>query len=275
MAAQKIGYPNKQSGSLWTSSNANEVKDVVNSHADDIDEVGSRVNLANQTLLTLEQNVASLTDMAKIPVVQHNSTLVSIPPNKRNVWGRISSLTLTFLSGEAGVANEYMIQFTVLSENFSLVFTDSVKWLEEPEWEVGYTYQISILNGLAIVAGWEDAQDESLIVERVYIRTKANVAPIIADGGDPTGGIDSAGKSDSNSGYLPMAHVSNGEIERNSLDERSVGQIGLYDGDSSYGECTATAKGTNSTWPYEWVATRTKNGTEPWGIYSGVMVINS
>ena len=173
MAAQKIGYPNKQSGSLWTSSNANEVKDVVNSHADDIDEVGSRVNLANQTLLTLEQNVASLTDMAKIPVVQHNSTLVSIAPNKLNVWGRISSLTLTFLSGEAGVANEYMIQFTVLSENFSLVFTDSVKWLEEPEWEVGYTYQISILNGLAIVAGWEDAQDESLIVERVYIRTKA------------------------------------------------------------------------------------------------------
>jgi len=273
MAAQKIGYPNKQSGSLWTSSNANEVKDVVNSHADNIDNANERINLLGQSVSQQTENINALSEKAQIPIVQHASSeqRASIVPNKLNVWGGMSSLTIALLSGDSGVTNEYMIQFTVSSSSFSLSFINSVIWMDEPDWEVGYTYQVSVLNGLAIAAGWEGGQyNINLISESVYIRTKSNVAPIIWDSDDPTGGGDSAGKYSTDNGYLPMVHVTSGEVERNGLDER-VGDIGFYDGDSSYGECTATAKGTNATWPYEWLIIRTKNPSSPWTDYVGGM----
>lgn len=158
MAAQKIGYANKQSGSLWTSSNANEVKDVVNNNADELDTTNSRVNNLSTSVSTLTQNVSALTDKAETPVVQQTNPVVSIQPNKLNVWGSMSSLTITLTSGEAGIANEYMLEFTVSGSSFSLTFTSTVRWVEEPEWEDGYTYQVSILNGLAVAAGWEAAQ---------------------------------------------------------------------------------------------------------------------
>lgn len=158
MAAQKIGYANKQSGSLWTSSNANEVKDVVNNNADELDTTNERVNRLNQSVSTLEQNVSNLTDKAETPIVQQTNPVVSIQPNKLNVWGNVSSLTITLASGEAGIANEYMLQFTVNGNGFNLSFTSTVRWVDESEWESGYTYQVSILNGLAVAAGWEAAQ---------------------------------------------------------------------------------------------------------------------
>ena len=204
MAAQKIGYPNKQSGSLWTSSNANEVKDTVNTHADDIDNANERINLLGQSVSQMTGNINALSEKAQIPIVQHASSeqRASIVPNKLNVWGGMSSLTITLLSGESGVTNEYMIQFTVSSSSFSLSFINNVIWMDEPDWEVGYTYQVSIVNGLAIAAGWEGGQyNINLISESVYIRTKSNVAPIIWDSNDPTGGGDSAGNWSVGAGF--------------------------------------------------------------------------
>ena len=57
MAAQKIGYANKQSGALWTSSNANEVKDVVNSHADAIDTLNSSLATSKQDITNLQTDI--------------------------------------------------------------------------------------------------------------------------------------------------------------------------------------------------------------------------
>ena len=65
--------------------------------------------------------INALSEKAQIPIIQHSSSerRASIVPNKLNVWGSVSSLTLTLLSGESGVTNEYMIQFTVSSSSFS------------------------------------------------------------------------------------------------------------------------------------------------------------
>lgn len=157
-AAQKIGYANKQSGALWTSSNANEVKAVVNNNADELDATNARVATIGQSVTSLTNNVNTLNEKAQVGIVQQTDLIVSINPNKLNVWGNVASLRITFLNGDVDVANEYMLQFTPSSDSFTLTFTDGVIWMEEPEFEAGYTYQVSILNGLAIYAEWENQQ---------------------------------------------------------------------------------------------------------------------
>lgn len=66
MAATKINYENKMAGSLWTSTNANEVKQVVNEHADELDALQSSLNNTeanfNNAVLFSEQ---SLTEIQK------------------------------------------------------------------------------------------------------------------------------------------------------------------------------------------------------------------
>lgn len=95
-------------------------------------------------------------------IVSQTRTSVSIKPNVLNKWGRVSSLTITsFKSGPSGFANEYMMEFTANGDNFSLSMPNGVRWVEEPEWEDGYTYQVSILNKLAVYAGWEPSEDSS------------------------------------------------------------------------------------------------------------------
>ena len=88
-------------------------------------------------------------------VVNHTNTTVSIKPNVLNVWGAVNSLNISFTAGNSGDENEYKLQFKVNSNSFTLTLPNGVKWIEEPEWEVGYTYQVSVLNGLALGAGWE------------------------------------------------------------------------------------------------------------------------
>ena len=88
-------------------------------------------------------------------VVNHTNTTVSIKPNVLNVWGAVNSLNISFTAGNSGDENEYKLQFKVNSNNFTIALPSGVKWIEQPEWEPGYTYQVSVLNGLALGAGWE------------------------------------------------------------------------------------------------------------------------
>ena len=88
-------------------------------------------------------------------VVNHTNTTVSIKPNVLNVWGAVNSLNISFTAGNSGDENEYKLQFKVNSNSFTITLPNGVKWIEEPEWESGYTYQVSVLNGLALGAGWE------------------------------------------------------------------------------------------------------------------------
>lgn len=88
-------------------------------------------------------------------VVTHTNTTVSIKPNVLNVWGAVNSLNISFTAGNSGDENEYKLQFKVNSNSFTLTLPSGVKWIEEPDWESGYTYQVSVLNGLALAAGWE------------------------------------------------------------------------------------------------------------------------
>lgn len=90
-------------------------------------------------------------------MVAQTDTTVSIQPNVLNVWGNVSSLAISLVAGAQGSVNEYMLEFTVASDNFTLSLPSSVRWSEEPEWVNGNTYQVSIENNLALYAGWEAA----------------------------------------------------------------------------------------------------------------------
>ena len=85
----------------------------------------------------------------------------SILPNELNKWGKIKSLTInSFKGAQEEYVNEYMLEFTVSGDNFTLTLPEGVRWVEEPTWENGYTYQVSIVNNLAVFAGWEAQTNE-------------------------------------------------------------------------------------------------------------------
>lgn len=90
-------------------------------------------------------------------VVQQTATSVNIDPNVLNLWGSVNSLNILLATAQTGRMNEYMMQFTVGSADFALSLPSDVRWVEEPTWEQGSTYQVSIVNSLAIYAGWEEA----------------------------------------------------------------------------------------------------------------------
>ena len=48
-----------------------------------------------------------------------------------------------------------MLEFTVSGNDFNLTLPAGVRWVENPTWDDGYTYQVSIINNLAVYAGWE------------------------------------------------------------------------------------------------------------------------
>lgn len=157
MAAQKINYQNKVRGDLFTSANANEVKEAVNHNADEITTLQNTVSGVSQSLTQLSQSVTGLREETKIVNVQQTETTVAIDPNKMNIWGSVAALNITLTPGTAGIANEYMLQFTAASDNFTLTLSDTVRWAVEPEFQAGYTYYVSIQDGLGLCAGWEAA----------------------------------------------------------------------------------------------------------------------
>ena len=97
----------------------------------------------------------------RMPVQAQTNSTLSINPNILHRWASaVTELNLTLLAGTGNGASEYMLEFTVSGNLFELNFASDVRWAggAEPEWEDGWTYQVSILNGLAVAAGWEAAQ---------------------------------------------------------------------------------------------------------------------
>ena len=92
-------------------------------------------------------------------MINHPSTdtNVSITPNVLHVWGEMTTLTIGLAIGATGQINEYMIQFQCPSNaTTNLTLPTGIKWIEEPDLEPGNTYQVSILNNLAVIGAWEE-----------------------------------------------------------------------------------------------------------------------
>lgn len=94
-------------------------------------------------------------------IVEDTEEKEFILPNILNKWGTIRSLAIrSFQGAQEGCVNEYMLEFTVSGDDFTLALPEGVRWTEEPTWENGYTYQVSIVDNLAVFAGWEVQTNE-------------------------------------------------------------------------------------------------------------------
>ena len=80
---------------------------------------------------------------------------VTVQPGILNHWPSIESLSIQFAPNYRS-SREYRLQFDVGSDDFELSLPEDVRWMndEEPEWEQGWIYQVSIENGLAVAGGW-------------------------------------------------------------------------------------------------------------------------
>lgn len=91
---------------------------------------------------------------AAYPLVNHGTsdTNFALTPNVFHVWNNVASLHLTLGAGTDGVANEYLFQFSCLSDQATtLGLPAGIQWAngEAPTLEVLKTYQVSILNNCA------------------------------------------------------------------------------------------------------------------------------
>ena len=157
MAVMNISYAAKSRGDLWTATDANEIKEVVNNNAAELTNQGQQITNIGNSVDSHGINIATL--MGRIVQTAQVLQAVTIQPNVLNRWANpVTALNITMAAGTDGQQNEYMLEFTVSGNSFGITFGSTVRWVEEPEWEDGYTYQVSILNGLAVAAGWEAAQ---------------------------------------------------------------------------------------------------------------------
>ena len=88
-------------------------------------------------------------------IVPQTETTVTINPNVLNVWGEVTTLTITLAAGDPTKYNEYMIQFESGASPTTLTLPNTVEWLTDAAIEANTTYQISIVNNLGIMEGWQ------------------------------------------------------------------------------------------------------------------------
>lgn len=139
--------------------------------ADEVETLRSEINSAQLAIGAVQtdavpiQNSANhLTSGAIYTAMQevtekeivNNDANPSLLPNNLYKLGVRSSLNVSLVVGTPGIVNEYMFEFTVSGDEFYLTLPNAVKWLEEPSFENGFTYQVSIVNNLAVAAGWEN-----------------------------------------------------------------------------------------------------------------------
>lgn len=89
------------------------------------------------------------------PVVSVSTTSQSIEPNKYYQWSSaMSTLTITLASPkDTYILNNYMFEFPTSTSGCTLSVPSGIKWAhgEVPVFEPSMTYQVSIINNLAVV----------------------------------------------------------------------------------------------------------------------------
>lgn len=90
-------------------------------------------------------------------VIETSSTTLELTPNQLYKWlPTVTKLNITFAKGDSETVNEYMMRFKVGTGSVSISLPAGVRWVEEPDWTAGSTYEVSIQDGLALYAEWEE-----------------------------------------------------------------------------------------------------------------------
>ena len=104
-------------------------------------------------------DIANFADKASY-TSQSGVTSATIQPNTFTDFGEVASLAITLGSVAADAPLEkrmFGFQFTSGTTATTLTLPDTVSFPEDPTIESGYTYQVTILNNLALIVGWPNA----------------------------------------------------------------------------------------------------------------------
>ena len=114
----------------------------LNSHIEDIE-------------LTTASTLAEFNNKLSIRLMEVNSGLITMQPN---IYYRVTEPQTTVLLDlveptDTTIVNQYMVEFTTAYSGCSLALIDTVKWLNgiTPTIEPNVTYQLSIINNLAVI----------------------------------------------------------------------------------------------------------------------------
>lgn len=96
----------------------------------------------------------------KISIISEGT--ITIKPNTLYKFGTCTSLSIAFDSDTSfsDSIKEYMFEFTVSGLDFILTLPEGIRWNEEPDLENGYTYQVSIVDNLAVFGEFEPISNE-------------------------------------------------------------------------------------------------------------------
>lgn len=104
---------------------------------------------------TIEQ-LSSKADKIEVVSVEGATPTQEIQPNKLYKFGECASLTVTLAAEIPDIYNEYMFEFISGATPTTLNLPQTVKWMGTPTVEANKTYQVSIVNNLAVIGGWSN-----------------------------------------------------------------------------------------------------------------------
>lgn len=90
----------------------------------------------------------------KVLVIDETATTLAITPNALHRWGEVASLDITLaIPTDLTIVNEYMLEFVSGATATTLTLPDTIEWAIEPKIEPNKTYQISIVDNIAVIIG--------------------------------------------------------------------------------------------------------------------------
>ena len=90
-----------------------------------------------------------------IEMVEPQGNTMTIESDKFYKWGVVANLSITFKAPSAPYVGSYIFQFTCPADiATSLAMPIEVVWNKQPLIEAGKTYQVSVVNNLAVITAW-------------------------------------------------------------------------------------------------------------------------
>lgn len=127
-----------ESGQELLASEMNQISDKIDELVDEINTIPTELSTKSDKI-TVESIIGTTTK--------------ELLPNKYYIFGEVATLELTLAKGEDGKLNEYMFEFTSGTTPTVLNLPEEIKWIGDNMIEASKTYQVSIINNIAVMGG--------------------------------------------------------------------------------------------------------------------------